>query len=368
MKKGTKLKSKREIKDQSFYENNLGLLTDTEIDKKLSIKAKKCIYDAISKYENGPYASIFNEADMIALAQDVQMEVKRRVLLYQENPQNTEAVNSRGMGNYYQKAFSNHLQKIYEKYAKTDTRAGVGTISSDEALTLASSKNLIYPEDHYVIMKEFEHVVSLLEKKDNEYNEKLKTKYKQLNKEIPERELSVNSIIIEKILEGSSPSDIRDFLKLSKSDYAHKRDNALIHAKECFAANYNDLKEHFDQTLDQRIYTRDVNKRLKKETRLKNDFDLRKSFFVENKIDKITGTIVANLKIKIDFIQQDRVSKDITSQMFILKSESHKFKDLEKLNEINSNLLELKSSNEIISLVDDIIKNIRTNLKIKISA
>jgi hypothetical protein len=366
---GKSSNQKREVVDQSIFENSMGLLTDEEIDQKLAYKAKKCIYDALMKYENGPYASIFNEADMIALSQDIQMEVKRRVKIYQKDPTNQAAVNSRGMGNYYTTAFKNHLQKIYEKHAKTDSRAGVGTVSSDEALLIASSKNLIYPENHYLIMKEFQHVVSLLENKDKKYNDELIRKASLTNRTIEPREFSYNSIIIEKTLEGYSPSEIREALLLTKSDYAQKRDLALREAKECFAANYQDLKEHFDQTLDPRIYIRDVAKRLKKETRMKNDFKIRLSYYVENKVDKQTKELTSTLKVKVDFIQQEKVSKDLTSIVFDLVVETNVVgSDFNQINSINSKLLELKNSPETILKVQNIITNLQNDKEHKITA
>jgi len=123
-----------------------------------------------SHFENGIYAGDFNDIEMNALAEDTAMEVARRVMNWVENPNHEQGVESKGMFNYFRTAFDNQCKKRYEKIAKTEKSGSAQAISSDEALAVAASKNLLYPERTIVLEKEFEYIIKRLKKRDIQQN------------------------------------------------------------------------------------------------------------------------------------------------------------------------------------------------------
>ena len=61
-------------------------LTQAEILIRLEKPTKRLVAGTLHRYQNGAYASIFNESEMQALAQDTALEVARRVMVWNKNP------------------------------------------------------------------------------------------------------------------------------------------------------------------------------------------------------------------------------------------------------------------------------------------
>lgn len=284
-------------------------LTQTQVLNLLEPSKKKMIYTTVRRYENGALSSIFNESEVSALAEDVALEVARRVAIFNKSPRAREAVDPKGARAYFTRAFINHCQKIYEKHAKTDTRAGIQTVSSDEAMTVAASKNWTTPENKYLLNNELVHLITALEQKDKAINDRLQQICAEENRSPKPEEKLHSAVIILKMLEGFEPFEIRDLLKLSEGDYARHRKAALDLAKELMPHSLADLIPHFDSPMDYRVLTREVQKRKKSKNRIRN-YSLTNHYFVESKFDKKSGTCQTILYVQIDVMEGESKSPD----------------------------------------------------------
>lgn len=280
------------------------------------VKLTKCISRMVSNtmrmYQNGPLASIFNEQEIYALAQDTALEVARRVQLFNKNPRTKGGVNPKGAEAYFCRAFINQSQKMYEKFAKTDTRAGVQTIGSDEAMAVASNKNFVNPENDWLIKKEFEILLKELSRLDAKHNDQIQNKALSENRRIDPAELQHSALIIEKSLEGYEANEIREMLKLSEADYNRHRRAALDLAKEKMPSALDELMPHLDQGNDLRLYTREVKKRKKSKNYVPN-YSLNKNFYLQT--SKVTeNQYVSSLFVRIDVMDGDDRVKSIPSE------------------------------------------------------
>lgn len=305
-------------------------LTKIEVMKILEPARKKMIYNTIGRYQNGAMASIFNEADITALAEDVALEVARRVEVFNKSPRAKEAVNPKGARAYFCRAFINHCQKIYEKHAKTDTRAGIQTVSSDEALAVAASKNWIAPENDYLLKGEMKFLLDELKDIDDRINSRLETIASREERVLKPEEKQHSNVIISKMLEGFEPHEIRDLVGLTEVDYARHRKAALELCKEILPYEFNDMVEHFPQSMDYRLLTREVNKRKKAKGRVRN-YSVKNHYYVESKMDNKKGLCKTTLFVQINVMEGEDKSPDFQPKKVKLLEEKTSF---EKASEV----------------------------------
>ncbi len=310
--------------------SKIGKLSKEQVMKLLEPSRKKMIYNTIRRYQNGAMANIFNESDVTALAEDVSLEVARRVEIFNKSPRNKEAVNPRGASAYFCRAFINHCQKIYEKHAKTDTRAGLQTVSSDEAFAVAASKNWVAPENDYVLKGEMNFLLKELKNIDDRINTRLETIASRENRPLKPEEKHHTSVIISKMLEGFEPHEIRKIVGLTEGDYARHRKAALDLCKEILPYGFNDLVEHFPQSMDYRLLTREVNKRKKAKGRIRN-YSLKSHYYVESKIDQKNGSCKTTLFVQINVMEGESKSPDFEPKKVKLMEEKTSF---EKASEV----------------------------------
>lgn len=293
-------------------------LSQEQVLERLSKPIQKMVAGTVYRYVNGPYASIFNEAEMSALAQDTALEVARRVLLWNKNVKTKGAVDPRGCEAYFCRAFINQCQKIYEKYAKTDIRAGVQTVSSDEALAVAASRNLENPEHEWILKGEISKLLEELGKIDKRVNELITEQAQREGRTPNANEFQYSKIILEKTLEGYEPHEIREMIHLSEVDYARHRRSALELAKERLNFSFEDMVEHFNDKTDPRIYTRDVKKRKKAAGRIKN-YITKPNFYIQTSMNKENQNCITSLFVRIDVYENDDVAKEVKPKLIKLK-------------------------------------------------
>ena len=284
-------------------------MTKIDVLSLLEPAKKKMISSTVRRYENGALASIFNNVEIAALAEDVALEVARRVEVFIKNPNADGAVDPKGAKAYFCRAFINHCQKMYEKHAKTDTRAGIKTVSSDEALAVAASKNLVTPENQYLLDSEMSFLIQELANIDLRINNRITTIAKTEGRIAKQEELQHSSIIIQKMLEGFEPYEIRNIIGLSEVDYARHRKAALDLAKDVIPNSLEDLLSHCESPVDYRILTRDVDKRKKSKNRVRN-YSINNHYFVESSFDKKSGTCKTMLFVQIDVMEGESKSPD----------------------------------------------------------
>lgn len=357
-------KNKRVVNDQSIYENSNGFLTTEEIRKRLLGKSKKFVMEQFNRFKNSSLASYFTKEDLEEVVEEIIIEIADRVQQYQINPKDARAVNPRGMYQYFTKSFNNHCQKIYEKYAKTDQRAGVATVSSDEALAVAASKNLVYPEDRYVLNQEFLHVINKLEQIDENHNKKIHGQYNSVGKVPKANLLFHNAIIIQKLLEGYKPKDISSLINLTAAEYSQHKKHALELAKEHFGSDIKELSAHFDATVDHRFYYSTVKKRLKKEKRLENTDHIDSNFYIHEKRTK--DNLLISLCVRLDYMIGEDKLKDIKGKelslytsKISLANETNELVLQEKNNLLNN----IKNSETINKKIENTKKQMMKELK-----
>lgn len=275
------LKQKTKKKSSPKGKKNKKPFSEREAYEVLSKIAKNLVYSTVKKYEDGPLSSIFNEQEMTALAEDKIIEVMRRIRLFNKNNKHKDGVNPIGATAYFKTSFFNHSQKIYEKYAKTDIRAGVQTVSGEEAQAVAAAKNVTMPENDFIIKSEIDSLIDKLKKADTEFNNEVKRRSKISGVKVSPEDLQYASIIIQRILEGYDAKDIKDELGLKTAKYSQKRREAFDLAKSMFEYNINELNEFFDQGEDLRIYRQDVKKRKRSLDDI-NELSVQSHFFVQS--------------------------------------------------------------------------------------
>lgn len=288
--------------------------TQSDILLKLEPSCKKMIKSTVTRYMNGNYASIFNESEMTALAQDTALEVARRVEIWNKNPEEKGAVDPKGCIAYFTTAFINQCQKMYEKYAKTDIRAAVQTVSSDEALLVAASRNLENPENQWILKSEINQLLNELEKIDNTVNQAVLEEAKAEGRSPQINEYQYSKFIIEKTLNGYEANEIRDAIGLSDADYSRHRKSALELAKERVKLSYSDLAEHFSDQVDPRIYTKEVKKRKKIPNRIRN-YSVKSNFYIQSKISENKEMCITSLFVRIDILEDNDKTKEIPSKL-----------------------------------------------------
>lgn len=148
---------------------------------------KKLRLDKKSSFEYGPYASDFNEDVLYEMAEDAAMETARRVInLFHKVNKNKNydkdlvTVDPRGMFNYAKTKFINDCTKKYISLTQTEVHGSITTVSSDEALLVASNKNQYDPEVNLVTYREFDNLIAHLKKKDEIKNRQ--AQFRQYNK------------------------------------------------------------------------------------------------------------------------------------------------------------------------------------------
>lgn len=293
-------------------------ITQTEVLERLSRPAKKLIAGTIHRYANGPLASVFNASEVEALAQDTALEVARRVMLWVKNKRTKGAVDPRGCEAYFSRAFINQCQKIYEKYAKTDIRAGVQTVSSDEALAVAASKNLENPENDWILQAEITHLLNEMGAIDARVNKLITEQAIKEGRNPRPEELQYSKIILQQTLLGFEPNEIRSLINLSEVDYARHRRAALELAKERMGFSFNDMVEHFNGKEDYRIYTREVKKRKKAPGRTRN-YTVSPNFYIQTSMNQANKTAVTSLYVRIDILEDEEVTKEVKPKLIKLE-------------------------------------------------
>lgn len=324
--------------------------TQMQVIERLQRPASIVVYKTVQRYAQGAYSSIFNQAEMEALAQDIALEVTRRVLIWQKNPRHREAVEPRGCEAYFSKAFINHCQKIYEKYAKTDVRAGVQTVSSDEALAAAAAKNLETPENDWILQQEIDRVLQDLKEIDGRVNELVRVQAEREGRTPRPEELQYSHIILEKTLYGFEPNEIRKSINLSESDYARHRKAALDLAKERLGFTFNDMIEHFSNKEDYRIYTREVKKRKRSPNRQRN-YQVSPNFYIQTSMDSKNQTATTSLFVRIDILEDEVITKEVKPKLIKLEEQSS---SINNSNQVRELLWSKTKSVEFIKNVKDL--------------
>lgn len=262
------------------------MITDDEILARLRKWIPKIVYNTTSRYVGGALASIFNEADMTALAEDTSLEVLRRVKIGLKNPNHRESVDLKGCEAYFKTAFKNQCLKVYEKFGKTDIRAGVQTIGSDEAMAVAAAKNLYSPEDTYLMNNQLDMIFDTLKSTDEEFNNMVKTYASRSNREVSPTELQHFKPIFQYLLDGYTAEEIETKLGITNSDFLRQKRLLFECVKLKHSSALQDMKEHFECPEDYRVHVRDVNKRQKLKQAIK-DFKPKFLFYVHTTVDSV---------------------------------------------------------------------------------
>lgn len=303
-------------------------LTQDQILNLFEAPTNKLVYSTVLRYANGPLSSVFNEAEMRGVAGDIALEVTRRVMLWQNNKKHKEGVDIKGATAYFSKSFINSTQKIYEKYAKTDIRAGVQTVSSDEALLVAASKHLETPENDWILRSELQRLLGELKSIDEKVNKLAWEQARNENREPRQDELLYSNFIVEKMLLGWEPIDIRSELKMNEQDYALHRRASLELAKERLGFSFNELMEHCSTADDPRIYTREVKKRHRKISQMK--ISMNHNFYIQTSMDHKNEQAINSLYVRIDVLDSDTIIKDIKPKLIKLDEISSKINNTEE--------------------------------------
>lgn len=314
-KQGTVMKGKNQVK-----------MTQADVLIKLDKACKKMVRNTVLRYMNGPYAGIFNDAEMSALAQDTALEVARRIEIWNNDPEAKGAVIPSGSEAYFCRAFINQCQKLYEKHAKTDIRAAIQTVSSEEALQVAASRNLENPENQWILKGEIDNLLVELERIDAKVNALIAEQCQRENRKPNNNEFQYSKFIIEKTLEGYEPNEIREMIGLSESDYARHRKAALELAKERVNLSFSDLVEHFNDKVDPRIYTKEVKKRKKIPSRIRN-YQVSPNFYIQSTMIKEENKCLTSLFVRIDILEDEQITKEVKAKLIKLE---------EKVGDINN--------------------------------
>lgn len=351
-------KNKPELKTKTKGEK-VKKFTQDEILTRLEKPSKKMVAGTVLRYANGAYANIFNEAEMRALAQDTALEVTRRVMLWNKNKNTKGAVDPRGCEAYFTRAFINQCQKMYEKYAKTDIRAGVQTVSSDEALAVAASRNLENPEHEWILKGEINKLLKELEDIDKRVNNLITDQCKKEGREPKPAELQYSKIIIEKTLEGYEPNEIRTMINLTEVDYARHRRSALELSKERINFSFADMVEHFNDKTDPRIFIREVKKRKKANGRIRN-YSVNPNFYIQTSMNQAEQKCTTNLFVRIDILEDEEITKEVKAKLIKLEEiESHINKANEVRDEMWAKTKNLDFVNEVKSLGEKYLKSVK---------
>jgi len=296
------------------------VITDDEILARLRKWIPKIVYNTTSRYVGGALASIFNEADMTALAEDTSLEVLRRVKIGLKNKNHRDSVDLKGCEAYFKTAFKNQCLKVYEKHGKTDIRAGVQTIGSDEAMAVAAAKNLYSPEDTYLMNNQLDMIFYTLKSRDDEFNNMVKTYASRSNREVSQKELQHFKPIFQYLLDGYTAEEIETKLGITNSDFLRQKRLLFEYVKSNHPSALQDMKEHFEYSEDYRVYVRDVNKRQKLKQAIKK-FKPKFLFYVHTTIDsvnkeKFTAVLYARIEMYDRF---DNKSNKVPTKLLKIK-------------------------------------------------
>jgi hypothetical protein len=129
-------------------------------------------------------------------------------------------------------------------------------------------------------------------------------------------ELLFSHFIVEKMLLGWEPIDIRTELKMNEQDYALHRRASLELAKERLGFSFNELVEHFQSPEDPRLYTREVKKRHRKISQMK--ISMNHNFYIQTSMNHKDQTAINSLYVRIDVLDSEVVCKDIKAKLIKL--------------------------------------------------
>lgn len=312
------------------------------------------VHNTVSRYQNGAYANIFNTADMTALADDTALEVRRRVVIGLKNPKHEDCVDLKGAASYFKRAFINQCLKLYEKHAKTDIRAGIQTVGSEEALAVAASKNLYSPEDSYIVNDQFKYIFDSLKEVDHEYNTMVKAVAERQNRPVEPAELQYFEEIIQLILEGYTAEESAESLKISNPEYLRQKRMVFEYIKQEYRDSLEDLMEHFASQEDYRVHVRDVNKRQKLKQEMK-DYKPKTDFYIQTKITETKGVkhFVATLWGRIDMYDKyDNRTSKVASKTIALKEVKAKLEGV-NMERVVSELKAQSKNEELKSILQE---------------
>lgn len=349
MAKNKVLESKKNvIKKKAKPKTKKVIISDLDIYNRLKKWIPKIVYNTTSRYANGSMASIFNEADMTALAEDTALEVLRRVKVGLVNSKDPECVDLKGCESYFKTAFKNQCLKVYEKYAKTDIRAGIQTIGSDEAMAVATSKNLYSPEDSYLMNDQLGKVRKKLQESDYEYNKIIIGYAERNNVSVVSSEKQFYSEIFENLLSGFTAEEIQEKVGINNSDFLRQKRMLFEFVKNSFPDLLADMMEHFEAPEDYRVHTKDVNKRQKMKQLIK-DLKPKHSFYIHTTVkeNKFVATLYASISLYDRF---DNKTNKVPSKLVKVKEQAGK-NNIESMNKIKDNLWQQAKQVDIQSFI-----------------
>lgn len=326
-------------------------ITDDEILLRLKRWIPKIVNNTVKRYEKGPLAEIFNEADMLALAEDTSLEVLRRVKIGLKNRKLKDSVDLRGCESYFKTAFKNQCLKIYEKYAKTDIRAGIQTIGSEEAMAVASSKNLYSPEDTYLVSDQIDLIMKSLKNSDNAFNIMVSKNSCSLNKPLLLSDLQYYHKIFKGLLDGYTAEEIEKNLCLDNSTFLRQKRLLFEKIKNEFPNALEDMKEHFETKEDYRVHTRDVNKRQKLKQAIK-EYKPKFLFYVHTSIDEkdyFTASLYARIEMYDRF---GNSSRQVAPKLLKIKEIKGQNNPKTMINQVKDTLWKESKSEEIKTIAE----------------
>ena len=317
------------------------VITDIEILQRLHHWIPKMVYNTVKRYQNGALANIFNEADMTALAEDTSLEVLRRVKIGLKDPNHVECVDLKGCDAYFKRAFINQCLKIYEKHAKTDIRAGIQTTGSEEAMAVATSKNLYSPEDSYIVDNQLGYIFESLKEADASFNQMITISAEKQAKEVGPSDLQHYESIVNLILEGLTAEESAEALKISVPEYLRQKRMCFEYIKQEYPDALDNLMEHFESREDLRVHVKEVNKRQKLKQEVK-DYKAKANFYVQTKMEK--DVFVATLYARIDMYDKyESRSNKVPSKLVAIKVVKDNLKK-QTMEQVKNNLwAEIKS-------------------------
>lgn len=326
-------------------------LTEAEVFLKLQKSIPKAVFNTTYRYANGPLATIFNEADMTALAEDTALEVARRVKIGIDDPSHQDSVDLKGADAYFKMAYKNQCLKVYEKYAKTDIRAGIQTLGSDEAMAVAASKNLYSPEDNYVLGNQMDLIVASLDKADRTHNNTVMGYATKSGREVKAEELQHFTEIFKQLIEGYTAEEIESSLGISNSDFLRQKRLLFEFVKASHPLALDDMESHFDSQEDLRIHVRDVNKRQKLKQAVR-DFKAKALFYIHATVNK-QNEFVAVLYARIEMYDRfNNKSSQVAPKL--LKVKEIKGKNVnEEMTEIKNRLWAESKGESVKMMIED---------------
>lgn len=295
----------------------------------------KVVGQTVARYKNSSLSSVFNEADMIALAEDTALDVTQRIILGDKYPRKNQEkftkIDMRGCESYFKTAFKNQTLKLYESYGQTDIRAGIQIVSSEEAMAVATSKNLYNPEDSYIVNDIMSQIKSILDASDAEHNVSVMTYYNKINEKPKPTDLQYYSKIVQQILDGNTAVQICESLQIDTAEFLRQKRLAFELVKTQMPNSLEDLLEHFECAEDYRVHTKEVAKRQKFEQEVKN-YKTKVAYYVGSQIkstvvkgkngkNKEVSTFEATLYARIDLYNKfDTKTNKVPSKLISVKT------------------------------------------------